>query len=534
MNDKRFYCFITLLIFFGMSVQASLLDVKNAYDSGQFFSAARIAFNDANHATNDEDRAMAYYWVTQSMVRAGLDQSALYFFLRTLQFKDRTANKKVLEFAPLLIERVGPDLMKIFLSKYTRTEDYSNRARNAFALVVAKDKLLKGDYSGVVQAVALVQTNHPIYPVALQMRATAEVMLNHQTQAIRDFSECADKAEQRIEVDENSLEAEIAREQPSQLMNKWNTLKRDAARDLKARCIAGKARTEYELGRFEDADRSYDKIPKASFVWTDTLFEHAWNSFARDEFNRTLGKLVSYKSPALKFVFNTEIDVLMAQSYLSLCLYGDAQKVIEEFNRQYGNVAKEIKVFVDSNPSDLRPYYTLGRQALIDKLHTERPLYQFMNRFVRAPYFQTLTLAEDRVIAEKIAIARMDESRPETSTGMAAGFPGFLNLVLDWRLNTIQRLGGIYVKNSMVDYHQVLISDFEKMQFMKIDLLAHLKQKLQEPESATASERSRGNRIPVRRSDQLLWNFNGEFWNDEIGDYVFALQSECGKKDAQP
>jgi hypothetical protein len=67
------------------------------------------------------------------------------------------------------------------------------------------------------------------------------------------------------------------------------------------------------------------------------------------------------------------------------------------------------------------------------------------------------------------------------------------------------------------------------MQFMKIDILGHQKQKLMEPEAADATERSRGNRIPVRRNDQLLWTFNGEFWNDEIGDYVFALESECAK-----
>jgi hypothetical protein len=49
-----------------------------------------------------------------------------------------------------------------------------------------------------------------------------------------------------------------------------------------------------------------------------------------------------------------------------------------------------------------------------------------------------------------------------------------------------------------------------------------------DPAGASALERARGNRIPERRDDQTLWSFNGEFWNDEIGDYVFALESECG------
>jgi hypothetical protein len=41
--------------------------------------------------------------------------------------------------------------------------------------------------------------------------------------------------------------------------------------------------------------------------------------------------------------------------------------------------------------------------------------------------------------------------------------------------------------------------------------------------------RSRGVVRPTRRDDQMFWTFNGEFWNDELGDYVFGLESECGK-----
>lgn len=508
---------------------ASLNDVQRAYDSGQYFSAARLAFNDANHAQSNSDRALAYYWVTQSLVRAGLDQSALYFFLRTIQIQDHNITRKALEMAPLFIERAGSDFMGKFLLKYTHSEDYSPRSRNAYALVVTKDRLLKGDYVGAVNAAQQVSSSSPLYPVALQMRATAEVMQNQIPAGIQDFAACAETAEQRNVLEAGTIEAAISKDQPTALMAKWNNLKKDAARDLRARCTAGEARALYEAENFEEADRKYDQIPKSSFVWTDTLFEHAWNSYAREEYNRTLGKLVSYKSPALEFAFNSEVDVLMAQSYLALCLYDDAGRIIEDFNRRLGSLARDVKQFVVSNPSDARPYYVLGRQALSDRLHTDRMMHRFLNRFVRAPNFQSLVLSEERASAERIAIARMDASRPETRTGTAAGFPGFLNVVLDWRVRTIQLLGGIYVRNSMVDYHSLLISDLEKMQFMKIDILGHQKAKLMEPELANASERGRGNRIPVRRNDQYLWSFNGEFWNDELGDYVFALESECGK-----
>ena len=41
-------------------------------------------------------------------------------------------------------------------------------------------------------------------------------------------------------------------------------------------------------------------------------------------------------------------------------------------------------------------------------------------------------------------------------------------------------------------------------------------------------ERSRGDIKYIQRNEkQYFWNFNGEFWADELGDYVFALKSEC-------
>jgi hypothetical protein len=509
----------------GQSANASFADVKRAYDTAQYFSAARMAFNDANHAGNKSDQALAYAWTAKSLIKAGLDQSALYFFFRTIQMQDKASSKIVLEFAPLLMERTGPDLIRKFLTRLTRIDDYSTSAKNAYYVAVAKDKLLKEDYSGSIQASGQVQKSHSLYPVALQIKATAETMLNQTDAALRDFAECARTSDQR----NDDLQEETA----GMLQDKWNAMKVNAARDLKARCTAGQARVLYETGKFEEADRMYDMIPKASFVWTDTLFEHAWNSFAKEEYNRTLGKLVSYKSPSLQFAFISEVDVLMAQSYLALCLYDDSKKIIDDFNSAYGAVAKEVKTFVDQNPGDLLPYFKLGREALSQKLHAERKLFQFMNRFVRSPYFQALSLSMDRIAAEKVAIQRIDASRPETKTGMNAGFPGFLSEILNWRQRSIEMLGGVFIKNSMIDYHRVLISDFEKMQFMKIDLLSHMKKRLMEPEAARFDERGRGNRIPVRRNDQMLWSFNGEFWNDEIGDYVFALESECDKDGVQ-
>jgi len=285
----------------------------------------------------------------------------------------------------------------------------------------------------------------------------------------------------------------------------------------------------YQMDEFNQADRVYDSISKKSFVWPDTLFEQAWNSFAKQEYNRSLGKLVTYKSPALQFVYNSEVDVLRAQSFLALCLYSDANEVINEFNANYTSVGVEVKTFVESNADHLGAFYEVGKSALRSSIYTSSYFYRLMNRFVRGPYFQSMVSNEDRISKEMNAIQRLDAEQSGIRHGGSQGFPGFLGEVLRWRLSSIQLLGGAFVKNSLLDYHKALIDDFEKIAFIKLEMLKNSKDSLMsaDQKKEEGSTRLRGNVFPDRRDDQYRWIFNGEFWSDELGDYVFGLESAC-------
>jgi hypothetical protein len=97
---------------------------------------------------------------------------------------------------------------------------------------------------------------------------------------------------------------------------------------------------------------------------------------------------------------------------------------------------------------------------------------------------------------------------------------------------TIHQLGGAYVKNSLIDHHGVLVAEFEKISFIRLEMLGRAKDRLirkSMSSKAEDDERTRGVVRPTRKDNQMFWTFNGEFWNDELGDYVFGLESECGK-----
>jgi hypothetical protein len=494
----------------GSVASAYLKEASQLYRSGQYFRAARYAF-----AANEADpnmKPIAYSWITLGLLKAGLPNAASYFFIRTLQSGNRQAIQSVLTQTQDLFVTIGADLFRNFLIRHTQYENYDSNNRSAYLYALGKQALLLGDEKKAIGYFDGVRENSPLWPFALQLRASAWAILGRNEEAIRDFRSCAAKARKSIFSE-----------------GKVPHYRRQAEReadDLRSRCIAGEARTLYQAEHFDEADRVYDSIPKQSFVWPDILLEQAWNSFGRREYNRTLGKLVSYNSPALNFVFNSEVDVLRAQSFLALCLYSDTNKVINEFNLKYSPIGEEVKDFVERNANALPVFYQFGKNVLKAPLYTKNGIYQLSNRFVRGPYFQNLVASEHNIESERSAIRFFDSIQKGVSHDLGKGFPGFLEQVLQWRSRAIQSLGGAFVKNSLIDYHKSLIDDFDKIAFIKLDMLKRAKDKLifkiVEP-----AGRSRGNVEPSRRDDQFRWSFNGEFWNDELGDYVFGLESEC-------
>ncbi|MCM0606133.1 MAG: hypothetical protein KA715_08590 [Xanthomonadaceae bacterium] len=498
---------LSLILMSENSFGAGALETaQRLYDSGQYFQSARYAFSSTEEGVSAGE---AYSWITLSLMRAGMPQSASYFFIRTLQSGQKAAIRRVLVHTQALMRVIGPDILKRYLIRHTKYEDYDEINQSAYLYALGKQALLQGDEKYAIGYLKAISSGSTLAPYALELSGVAYAIIGQVETAIYQFGRCVSQSRGIL----SSASAGVTGD--------WMRLERSQADDLKNRCQAGIARTLYQAGRFEEAERAYDRIPKESLVWPDILFEQAWNGFARSEYNRTLGKLVTYKSPALQFVFNTEVDVLRAQAYLLLCLYDDANNVINEFNKQYSGVGEQVKRFVESKASNLSAFYDEGKTASTGSLYGRSDIHRVMNRFVRSPYFQTLVASEKSVENELAFMRQMD-----TASSGGTGFPGFLKQVLGSRVKQIELLGGAFVKNSLMDYHRVLLSDFDKMSFIKLEMLSRAKAKLAQ-NSSSVGERTRGVRMPVRRDDQYRWGFNGEFWNDELGDYVFGLESQC-------
>lgn len=478
---------------------------------GDHYAAAAMFFN--IYTAPSQIRFSALARVTEELLAAGMPNAATYFFIKTLESGSRVAIKRVLPQLPAMLDAVGGDLLRPYVLRNTSEPDYDSTTRNHFYYFLGKDELLKGEPTQALQALSKVNSGESILAQVAYLRGAAYAMLGQGAAAIEAFKNCQKLARSAPGASRSSISLGSSGSMANEYL------------DIEARCTAGLARSYYQMGRHDEAEETYDNIPKSSFVWTDILFEQSWNAYAKHDYNRALGKLVTYRSPDLGFVFNPEVDVLRAQSYFALCHYEDVETVVKEFEARYNAVGVQMKNFLLSHDQDLGAFFAVGKETFQRKLHTSDMFGRSINRFIRGPYFSAL-LTQEKSTAAELALAQQFA----TARGHAK-FSSFLQKVISWRGRTIKLLGGLFVKNSMNDLYNDLLGQVDKMSFIKLETLNRTKLKLEKKPVMSLDENGqfkRGAADIDRRDYQYFWTFNGEFWADELGDYVFALESQCG------
>ncbi len=341
---------------------------------------------------------------------------------------------------------------------------------------------------------------HPIMPYALLLRASIYSIKGNSSAAIESYRSCIHASKKQIEREND----------PDRI--KQLEINRDY-------CIVGIPRNEFATGQYDSAYSNYLDLPKESGVWPEILFEEAWNSFYLRDYNRTLGKLVTYKAPIFEHIFNPEIDALKALTFMEMCLWDDAKKIVEEFYSTYQSDYNTLENEYKRIGNDYQYYYNSAKEKKEGVTRGNNLFGKILGAIVKDPVFIEMFNSFRRGEYELNAIKEINNKNLKQMLG--TGIRDALLLQRD--------LLGAYVKNSVGKYLSQVYRTFQSMSYIKLEVLGKKKEALfARTDDLQGQERERGSFIYLKRTDkQYFWNFIGEFWADELGDYVFALKSEC-------
>lgn len=295
-------------------------------------------------------------------------------------------------------------------------------------------------------------------------------------------------------------------------------------RELLELTTLGMARTFYSTGDYQTSLKYYSMIQRRSDDWPKALFESSWAFFQTDDYNKALGNLHSLNSPFFSDAYFPEGPILSAVIYFYNCKYKRVRSVLSDFDYYYAPLKGEVQAVVSQyqDPTEMFDWIRSLRKGEVD---FDPQLYRILNAALSdAEVTRTFDLVDTiQEETEKI------ETMPDTwvSSALGESLVQESQLALSFARNNAGTLATQRLERVVRELDE-LIQQKDEIKFE----VANAEQGQIQADIRAGMEVS-GNVTEARNvqvsDEELYWTFDGEYWRDELGFYVFNMNSECSR-----
>jgi tetratricopeptide (TPR) repeat protein len=353
-------------------------------------------------------------------------------------------------------------------------------------------------YKSAIRALKKVPDNHRFSPEALFMLGSAQNLVHDFDAAQVSYIQCTKKA------------GNLENQAKNKKLKRYFSIVRES-------CIIHQARLLFKQRQYEASLKAYDDIPKTSYRWPYILLEKAWAAYHLGNYNRTLGILVTYRSPLMTSYFFPEAEVLSSLAYFKLCLWDDSLQLIDQYYNVYRPHSDALKNILVANKSS-HTYFLKMLTRPIKEMESLNPFVRNLMTQVRKRVKFSLDLVNYKKAKNELKYVRKLKASPFTHKLKAAILGG-----VAWRTKHLNH----YIKRQMFSF----INDMHRFSYemfnIKLEVMS-LRRDLVYNNRELISTRSRGSHKNISRtSNEHFFVFTGEFWGDELGEYSFGLKSNC-------
>jgi hypothetical protein len=412
--------------------------------------------------------------------------------------------------------------------------------------------------------------------IASAMKVSAKSAHYTKVQYIKAVSEYANK-------EMKSAEATLVK------LKEWVDKNNYNDKTMRALIAVNLGRVYFNMNRYQLAHQEYLKIPKDHPLWVDALIEQGWAQLNIDDAAGAIGNMYSLHSPYFKSIFMPESWVVRTLGYIDICQYGDAYRTLTKLETMSKDHLKQIDKYKTMNklPSDYYQTvksYLIGRsdkdvnglsaqiireiarqkgflnaQTAINMLEDEKSQFAFIYGLMNKDIVQINT---GRTQAKaRLAKVKLDLKKAKTNKELLK----FVNEWLSTEKNEVALIKAyeyqlLLYKQAKADFANLQSSAVANIEVAKSsykkeagkELMGHLKdiqarieQMLEGNEflryeifsgsgeniryQVAGGTTQEGGRIPshIKPEKILNWEFDGEYWEDEIGSYRSTLKNNC-------
>lgn len=367
------------------------------------------------------------------------------------------------------------------------------------------------------------------------------------------------------------------------LLNSLSSTKNTS--DFQALVALNLARMYFQEGKYKEAQLTFIKVTKDKPLWLTSLTEMGWSQLQAGDYEGAIGNMYSIQAPFFKNVYKPDSFVIRTIGYLNICQYGDAYRTLTQLEKDYRPWLNKIISFQKDHKNHyqaVKSFLAVNRDQDFDGLPS-----QVVREMARHKDYTNLQTALNREIDEKdlyskiesqaaqnladskakMANSKLKVAQLQKKLAEAKKNPQMMSQVddiqidINMELNEAERYSfqiDLYntVRSSLASYKKDIVpaaehrmasvkskieSTLEKrLVVMKNDLIRILdnNELLRYETFAGSGENIRyqvaggeqSKRVPASvlpQSKALNWQFEGEYWEDEIGHYRSTLRNNC-------
>jgi tetratricopeptide (TPR) repeat protein len=495
MSRLSTFCLAIGLSFVG-SAAAQGMGVPSMEERNEAFTEVNTAMVNGNKAAAADElitltenpqwptfHAEAYARLAVLLNQMDLPYSALAAYTKALEIDPEGVSSEVQK-AVALADKVGDQaiLEPVFAKNIGLTVDDATRSRMAY--LAARENQRKGNLGVAGAMLQMVQAKDPYYPEAKSLEGVILALQGRHEAAL------------------TPLQIALA-----------TGSRAERGEQFKATVTLNLARAYYAAGNYPQASQYWSQIKRDDPKWLDAQFERAWAHFRMEDMNGVLALLQNHVSPYFQDRYYPEASMLRLYALFLLCKFPDASKQLEDFQAQYRPQQVELRVSTMSAPS----------------------LFEAVRRHIETgssdlPAMITAPLThEDRINNSINAILNAEQEMARLRNVNANTFAqSAMEWLTDRRGVLVQSEGDRILARATAmeaELNEMLSnSDVTKLDLMQMEtrLLERASFTGKMPESKRRVKRQARARVTER-----LWDWQGEYWADEIGYYRIDTKPEC-------
>lgn len=452
--------------------------------------------------TNYPEYSYAKFYLAQALYELGVDYGALLYFADIVEKEPlRAHTHESLEQAIKIAQNLKDDELILYLASSITPNKVPLSLREEFRFFIAKDLYQKRSYKKSIRLLKSIPHRNRLYLAAQYLLGAIATKRKQLRRAITHFRKISN-ARSPVEYYEN--------ERIRQLAN------------------LALGRLFYERKNYPLSIVYYKKVKRDGEYFPSALYESSWALFKLHKFNEALSVLHSLNSPFFRQIFFLKSHLLRGAIFLELCLYQDAVESLSSIESQFTKLGKQIDLFARRARSP-KEYYPLlsSKRTTLDgsKEFTYKSLFNLAaaNRDFLGIYRYILRLKKEREILASL-------KRPRAK---------LLSRLLSQRARDLREEASWIAGRKLLLTRKLILDFFKLKDFLRYEIVSSERKILQTrslrlaPPIRTDADLIRPKFTESLKETMMWWDYTGEYWEDELGYYLYNLKSICkdsGKK----